>query len=104
MGLWEPYAHHRVTEPVGSQTASSKAVLWPMFTSYFTRRGTLRDDLRALQKHEKDVIFKSCARESTTRFVRPLVGQSVGRSRFTFFEDFMSLTSLLLPKWSSALI
>ena len=31
--------------------------------------------------------------------VRP----SVGRSRFIFFYDFISLTSLLLPKWSSDL-
>ena len=27
------------------------------------------------------------------------VGQSVGRSHFTFFYDFFSLTSLLLPTW-----
>ena len=31
------------------------------------------------------------------------VGWSVGRSHFTFFYDFISLTSLLLPKWSGDL-
>ena len=31
------------------------------------------------------------------------VGRSVGPSHFTFFYDFISLTSLLLPKWSSDL-
>ena len=31
------------------------------------------------------------------------VGRSVGRSHFTFFYDFISLTSLLLPKWSDDL-
>ena len=32
-----------------------------------------------------------------------MVGRSVGRSHFTFFYDFISLTSLLLPKWSGDL-
>ena len=31
------------------------------------------------------------------------VGRSVDRSHFTFFYDFISLISLLLPKWSSDL-
>ena len=31
------------------------------------------------------------------------VGWLVGRSHFTFFHDFIFLTSLLLPKWSSDL-
>ena len=31
------------------------------------------------------------------------VGWSVGRSHFTFFYDLVSLTSLLLPKWSGDL-
>ena len=31
------------------------------------------------------------------------VRRSVGRSHFTFFYDFISLTSLLLPKWSGDL-
>ena len=31
------------------------------------------------------------------------VGRSVGPSHFTFFYDFISLTSLLLPKWSGDL-
>ena len=31
------------------------------------------------------------------------VGLSVGPSHFTFFYDFISLTSLLLPKWSGDL-
>ena len=35
--------------------------------------------------------------------VRLSVGWSIGRSRFTFFYDFISLTSLLLPKWSGDL-
>ena len=35
--------------------------------------------------------------------VRLSVGWSIGRSRFTFFYDFISLTPLLLPKWSSDL-
>ena len=45
-----------------------------------------------------------------TRLYNPLcpsvgwsVGRSVGRSHFTFFYDFISLTSLLLPKWSGDL-
>ena len=32
-----------------------------------------------------------------------LVGRSVGWSHFTFFYDLISLTSLLLPKWSGDL-
>ena len=35
--------------------------------------------------------------------VRRSVGRSVGWSHFTFFYVFYSLTSLLLPKWSSDL-
>ena len=31
------------------------------------------------------------------------VGRLVGWSHFTFFYDFISLTSLLLPKWSGDL-
>ena len=41
-----------------------------------------------------------------TRLYNPLcpsVGRLVGRSHFTFFYDFISLTSLLLPKWSGDL-
>ena len=37
-----------------------------------------------------------------TRLYNPLC-PSVGWSHFTFFYDFISLTSLLLPKWSSDL-
>ena len=40
---------------------------------------------------------------SVGRSVGRLVGRSVGWSNFTFFYDFISLTSLLLPKWSSDL-
>ena len=40
------------------------------------------------------------ARDFTTRFVRRSVGQLVGRSvTLYFFNDLISLTSLLLPKW-----
>ena len=50
-----------------------------------------------------DQFFTRVLRDSTSRFVRWLVGWSVGRSHFTFFYDFFSLTSQLLPKWSSDL-
>ena len=73
MGLWEPYAHHRVTEPVGSQTASSKAVLWPMFTSYFTRRSTSHDDLHALRWLSKFLVAATRLYTLPCRYVRPSV-------------------------------
>ena len=40
---------------------------------------------------------------SVGRLVGWSVGRLVGRSHFTFFYDFISLTSLLLPKWSGDL-
>ena len=52
-------------------------------------------------------ILSRVLRDSTTHSVRLSVGWSVGRlvsrSRFTFFYDYISLTSLHLPKWSSDL-
>ena len=36
--------------------------------------------------------------------VRPSIGRSVGQSCFTCYYDFISLTSLPLPKWSGDLI
>ena len=48
-------------------------------------------------------LYLSRERDSATRFVRRLVGWSVGRSRFTFFYDLIFLASLRLPKWSSDL-
>ena len=50
------------------------------------------------------VFFWSRARDSTTRFVCRSVGRLVGWSvTLYFFYDFISLASLLLPKWSGDL-
>ena len=66
------------------------------FCSHFNRLIKAEDAL--FVSNEKQFIF---SRMHATLQPALSVGRSVGRSHFTFFYDFISLTSL--PKWSGDL-
>ena len=70
------------------------------------------NETKTIKKKQMNVlhakpIFSRVLRDSKTRYVGPSVGWSVGwlvgwSVGWYFFRDFISVTSLLLPKWSSA--
>ena len=50
--------------------------------------------------HQDEIFSRVHATLQPALSIGPPVGRLVGQSRFTFIYDFISLTSLLLPKWS----